>query len=396
MDGIAARNLNKQELDAALLEAHRHSWAILADLTPAQWQVPYNPGINPPLWEYGHVAWFAERWVVREVRRDEHGEWVSSRPSLLAGADAWFDSGRIAHAERWRLPLPELPAIRDYAAAVLEAVRTKLMQSDEDDASLYFHRLALFHEDMHAEALSYMRQTLAYPAPFASDLAPRPAAGEVELAPASFFLGLRPAGGFVFDNEKWAHPVSLAPFRIDRHCLANAAYADFVAAGGYRETCWWSEAGRAWLAESGLTQPRYWRRTPDGWQQQRFGQWQPLPLDQPVCHVNAFEAEAYCRWAGRRLPREAEWEYAARQGAIEWGNSVWEWTSDAFAPYPGFSAGPYRDYSSPWFHTHRSVRGGSFASCRRMHHPCYRNFYLPHRNDLFIGFRTCALAAVPA
>ncbi len=392
-EGIAARNLNRRELDAALLDAHRQTWAILADLKPAQWQVPYDPGINPPLWEYGHVAWFAEWWALREARRNERDEAVSARPSLLPGADAWFDSSRIAHRARWSLHLPPLAEMRDYVATVLDGVRDKLARSRDDDEGLYFFRLALFHEDMHAEALSYMRQALDYSAPLPFDLPMWAQDGDVDIPAGSFRLGSSANAGFVFDNEKWAHLVRLAPFRIDRQCVSNAAYAEFVAAGGYHDPRWWSGGGSAWLRQSGLSQPRHWRRAPGGdWQHRWFGQWQPLPPDQAVCHVNAFEAEAYCHWAGRRLPSEAEWEYAAQLGLIDWGKSVWEWMADAFAPYPGFSSDPYSDYSTPWFHTHRSVRGGSFATHTRMHNPRYRNFYLPDRNDIFIGFRTCALA----
>ena len=392
-EGMAARRAKKSELEHALLDAHDRTWAVLKDLAPEQWQVPYDPGINPPRWEFGHVAWFTEWWVLREAHWNERDEIVTRRPSLLPGVDEWFDSGRIAHRDRWVLDFPPLAELRDYARAVLDAVCAKLANTGDSDRDLYFFRLALFHQDMHSEALTYMRQTLDYSMPLALHIRAFDAhAQDVEIPGGVFVQGSKPEHGFVFDNEKWAHEVALAPARISRQCVSNGAYAEFVAAGGYRDERWWSDEGRAWLKEAQLAQPRRWRQSRDGWEHRWFGRWEPLPLDQPVCHVNAYEAEAYCRWAGRRLPSEAEWECAATHGVIDWGRSVWEWMAQPFAPYPGFSADPYRDYSQPWFYTHRSVRGGSFVTQPRMHHPRYRNFYLPHRNDIFVGLRTCALA----
>lgn len=389
-EGIAARTADAHALDAAFADARARSVDVLADLAPEKWRVPYHPGINPPLWEYAHVAWFTEWWVLREAywTRDERLE--TRRGSMLPGADRWFDSSRIAHADRWTLDMPGQGEIRDYARAVHEAVRARLAGADPRD--LYAFRLALFHEDMHGEALTYMRQTLDYPSPWdlcmpssASD------AGDAEVDPAGFTQGSVRGEGFVFDNEKWAHPVSLRMFRIARRCVNNAEYAEFVEAGGYRDPAWWSDDGRAWLAHATIVHPQRWRRSGDGWEQRWFGAWQPIAPNAPVCHINAFEAEAYCRYARRRLPTEAEWECAATRGAIEFGTTVWEWTADAFLPYPGFSPDRYRDYSAPWFGTHRSLRGGSLATQPRMRHPRYRNFYLPHRADIFAGFRTCEL-----
>jgi gamma-glutamyl hercynylcysteine S-oxide synthase len=388
-EGIAARSAGKAYLERALIDAREYTLSVLANLTPEQWQVPHHPGINPPRWEFAHIAWFTEWWVLREAHWNARDELVTPLPSLLADADQWFDSGRIAHADRWTLDYPPLPELRDYARMVLEAVLARL--SSSDDSTLYPFRLALLHEDMHAEALIYMHQTLDYPPPFTLKVpALSTANDDVEIPAGVFVHGSRRDDSFVFDNEKWASEITLPATRISRQCVSNAAYAEFVEADGYREPRWWSDEGRAWLDETRHAQPARWRKAGRIWMHRWFGRWEALPLDRPVCHVNAFEAEAYCQWARRRLPTEAEWERAATLDIIDWGGAIWEWMANAFAPYPGFAPDAYRDYSQPWFHTHRSVRGGSFVTRPRMHHPRYRNFYLPHRNDIFAGFRTCA------
>ncbi len=338
------------------------------------------------------MAWFTEHWVLRAPRPDSEGRLSATLPSMLEQADSLFDSMRVAHPDRWHLALPSLAGVRQYVSDVLERVLAALDAADDSDEGLYFFRLALFHEDMHAEALTYMRQTLDY-APHAPIALPavRSDAGPAAGGGDAFVMGSPAERGFVFDNEKWAHSVDVPPFRIDRTCVSNAAFARFVESGGYLDPQWWSSSGIEWLRQSRLAHPARWRQADrsTSWEWRWFGEWVPLPLDLPVCHVNAFEAEAYCRWAGKRLPTEAEWEYAATHDLIEWGGSVWEWTSDSFLPYAGFSADPYQEYSVPWFGSHRSVRGGSLVTRERMQHPRYRNFYLPHRNDIFVGFRCC-------
>ncbi|HEV2008709.1 MAG TPA: SUMF1/EgtB/PvdO family nonheme iron enzyme, partial [Burkholderiales bacterium] len=259
------------------------------------------------------------------------------------------------------------------------------------------------------------------------------ASGDAELSGGAFALGAVPDDGFVFDNEKWAHEVQIAPFRIARTAVSNADYLEFVAAGGYLRREWWSEEGWAWRAAAGSQAPRYWIKQASSWRLRRFDKNVPLPLDCPVAHVNWHEAQAYCRFAHRRLPTEAEWEYAAasdssarRKRRYSWGNAlptaeranlessgvvevsayaagdaacgcrqmmgnVWEWTASTFEPYPGFVQDPYQEYSQPWFGTQKVLRGRSFATTRRLMRNTWRNFYTPERNDIFAGFRTCAI-----
>ncbi|ACG72896.1 protein of unknown function DUF323 [Anaeromyxobacter sp. K] len=369
-------------LSAWVRDARARTLGLAASLPADGLLGPRLAIVNPPLWELGHVAWFQERWVLRHA---------AGRPPLRAGADALYDSTAIPHDVRWDLPLPSLEETIGYLGEVEAGVLALLERGEADP---YFVRLSVFHEDMHWEAMAFSRQTLGWPAPPGLPAAAAGAGpeGDAALPGGTFRLGAAAGDGFVFDNEKWAHPVELRPFRIARAPVTEARFAEFVDDGGYRRRALWSAAGWRWREAEGAEHPAYWERAADGWTRREFDRRVPLEADRPVANVCAHEADAFCRWAGRRLPTEAEWEAAAAAEGAPLGaaHRVWEWTASDFLPYPGFVADPYREYSQPWFGTHRVLRGGSFATPARLLRPTFRNFYTPDRRDPWAGFRTCA------
>ena len=422
------------ELAGELRQTRSRTHGLTRDLSSQQLMGPMLPIVNPVLWEIGHVGWFHEYWTLRHV----HGA-----PPILDRADALWNSSTVAHDTRWDLELPDRDGIFGFLGEVLERQIDRLSRGVEGPGR-YFYELAIRHEDMHAEALAYTRQTLGYPAPknFGAP-APRAGAlfGDAEVPGGRWQLGSTPADGFVFDNEKWAHAVELEPFRIAKAPVTNAEFAAFVEAGGYRAREFWSTEGWAWREEKRAERPVYWLPKRDGqWTWRRHTATEQLAPDAPVVFVNWHEAQAWCRWAGRRLPTEAEWEAAAigepaaggsrlaeRKRAWPWGEAaptprhanidfaclapvdvaalpagdsafgcrqmagnVWEWTASDFLAFPGFSADPYEDYSQPWFGTRKVLRGGAWATSARLARPLFRNFFTPDRNDVIAGFRTCA------
>jgi ergothioneine biosynthesis protein EgtB len=409
-DPARSRTAGREPLSLALMDARNHTLRLFAAWEDALggdgFAVPRSPELNPPLWELGHVGWFQEYWIARNMQRGRGARCDPAGPRLASiepNADRWYDSSNVPHDARWALDLPDAEQTRQYLLATLDATLELLdalpaNEASNDDA-LYFHRLALFHEDMHGEAFSYMAQTLGFGARTLAGVLREPAA-HAPNAPLVFPAtrwrhGFARGAGFVFDNEKWAHEVEVPEFEIDAQPVSWQQYAEFVEDGGYDEPRFWSKAGQAWLEGPGRGRraPRHVEQLRGGVLAHRFGRLVRVPLAQPVMHVSCHEAKAWCAWAGRRLPAEVEWEVAAESGAsrgFAWGE-VWEWTATPFRPYPGFVADPYRDYSAPWFETHQSVRGASFATRERMKHPRWRNFYLPQRDDIFVGFRSCAV-----
>ena len=431
ISGATTRELSRQ-----LREGRERTRRLTEDLSHDQLMGPMLPIVNPVLWEIGHVGWFHEFWTLRRV----HGQ-----DSLLERSDRLWNSSTVAHDTRWELDLPDRAGVFGYMADVLEAQLDRL-GGDVSAPARYFYELSIRHEDMHVEALAYTRQTLGYTRPHRLGGPARSQAGawpgEAKVPGGRWRLGATPDDGFVFDNEKWSHEVSIAPFEIARAPVTNADFAAFVEHGGYGRREFWSDEGWAWRERTGADKPVYWLAKDGGqWTWRRHGTVEPLPPDAPVVFVTWYEADAWCRFAKRRLPTEAEWEAAAvgepsqdgtRLSGVKrrwpWGEAaptgehaildfacgdpidvagcaagdsafgcrqmignVWEWTASDFVPFAGFSADPYEDYSRPWFGTRKVLRGGAFATSARIARPLYRNFFTPDRNDVIAGFRTCAV-----
>jgi len=336
-----------QEPSLRLKRAREHTRRVADDLAGEREFGPQLAIVNPPRWEVGHVGWFQEFWCLRGGSEE--------RASILPNADRLYNSATVPHDARWGLPLPSFADTVAYRDEVLERVVRGL-----EDIDPYFVELALRHELMHAEAFHYTRQTLGYPAP-EQESKPLVEEGDAAFPGGLLRLGAEKEDGFAFDNEKWSHPVVLEPFRIARRPVTYGEYRKFA-------------------------QPPYCK---DG-MVRRFDRWIPIPEDEPVRHVSWHQANGYCAFAGRRLPTEAEWECAALSGLENIGH-VWEWTSSTFLPYHGFVRDPYKEYSEPWFGTHKVLRGASFATPPGVSHARFRNFYTPERADMFVGFRTCAL-----
>lgn len=439
----------------ALNQSRERVVELVCSLPEDQLAVPYHPGVNPPVWELGHSAFFYEYFILMALDQ------VSSYdPSM----DEIWDSFHLDHEDRWSPTLfPARANTLKYVAFVYDAILERIRHKPLTDRDLYLYKYAIFHQNMHIESMIWCRQTVGYAPPPGSALSSDGAAPVVEAAelpvgdarvPAGIYVIGMPsnsahfaASDFGFDNEKPRFHIELPAFNISRTLVSNREFVAFVEAGGYDHQRYWTQGGQKWLrtpvdmafgtgAEPHPQEPRhplYWRHMNGRWQQRLFDRWVELEPDHPVTHVSYWEAEAYCNWAGRRLPTEYEWEAAAlgnRPGQpfrrFPWGDTmdatrvdmdgrrlaqvpvsaypegesvfgcrqmlgtVWEWTSSQFLPYDGFAVDMYPFMSTLQFGDHKTTRGGSCATSSLLIRGTYRQAYLPNRADVFVGFRTCA------
>jgi gamma-glutamyl hercynylcysteine S-oxide synthase len=389
-------------LSLALMDARNHSlrWASVFEqaIDAGRLGPPSRPAeIDPPLWTLGHIGWYQERWVARNVQRQRGAgcdPGALRLPSIEPEADRWYDPVAEAGEPRWGRALQGLQSTRQYLADTIEITLELLSGTDASDAALHFYRMVLLYEDRLGEALAVAAQNLGMAPEAALALLPpwlSHAPREPLHFPATRWTLGRAGTGFAFDHELPAHELRVPEFDIDAQPVSWAQYTEFVEDGGYDEARWWSAEAWAWLQREGRRMPRHVLQMRQGVMQQRFGRSARVALGQPVVHVNAWEAEAWCRWAGRRLPSELEWEVAAHQGAsrgFRWGE-VQEWTATTLRPYPGFVAHPDGAEVAAAFGTQRAMRGASWLSSGRLRDPKLRR-WAPASSDVgFFGFRSC-------
>jgi len=430
----------RQRIADDLERARRRTFALTTEaLDDRQLIMQHSPIMSPLVWDLAHVGNQEELWLVRDAGGME---------PVRCDIDELYDAFKHPRRDRPALPLLDpaesqayITTVRERALDVLD--RVPLEGRRLTDQGFVFGMI-IQHEQQHDETMLATHQ-LRQGTAVLDGPAPPPSRVDVSALPTEVLV---PAGSFTMgtsvepwalDNERPAHEVHVPAYWIDTFPVSNGGYLEFVESGGYHQPRWWSDRGWQHRHEAGLVAPQFWQHDGGRWWRSRLGRLEPLPLDEPVQHVCWYEAEAFARWAGKRLPTEAEWEKAARHdpatgrsrrypwgddeptpqranlggahlrpapvgaypdGASAYGvhqliGDVWEWTASDFRGYPGFAAYPYREYSEVFFGPeYRMLRGGSWAVDPAACRGTFRNWDYPIRRQIFVGFR-CARDAVP-
>jgi ergothioneine biosynthesis protein EgtB len=391
----------------AMEEARAHTLRLFADVDEADFRRQVHPDFSPVGWHLGHIGVTEAYWILQRCK----GE---TSPSAFY--DAFFTPTDNPKPNRVNLPPRE--EILDYLSTMREQVFSFLAQAEFPadhpllrEANIF--NMLLQHEEQHNETILLVLHLLAaerydaerqlsrwswlrnYESPSYA-LPPRAheavsERGETVFIPAGPFLMGSNDRGTTLDNERPQHMVEVGDFIIDQYPVNNREFLRFVMAGGYHKPEWWSGEGWQWRTRQQIEHPLHWRQPQAGeWVEIERDATSSLALARPIRGVSWYEADAYARWIGKRLPTEAEWEKAAVSGVLTMTGWVWEWTSTWFHPYPGFTAHPYQGYSIPYFdNQHRALRGGSWITRPHVRRPTFRNWYAPWVREIFAGIR-CA------
>lgn len=395
------RRAGRELLSLAFIDARNRTLRWLSVFAGAN-VAAARAEFDPPLWLVGHVAWFQECAIARNVQRARGGQ--GARAATLASidprADAWFDPSVSSREQRWRDTDVSDAHLRDYLAATLDTTLELLERAEETDAGLHLFRLTLGTEDRVAETLAALAQRAGVGGAAVKELVPiwpsRVRRDPLWFGAQRWALGSAP-GGFVPDNERWAHDEAVPEFEIDAQPVQWSQFAEFAEDGGYDEREWWGEAGWAWLERSERRAPRYVEQLGRAVLAQRAGQVQRVAITQAVAHVSWYEADAWCRWAKRRLPTEVEWEIAIGGGVsrgLVWGD-VHEWVAGRARRWsddpPSATPLPAHHVPEALWRSQRVTRGASLMTVPRLKHPKARHFVGPENDTAFVGFRSCAV-----
>jgi iron(II)-dependent oxidoreductase len=399
-DARAMRSAGTDLLPLALMDARNRTLGWLAAFDDLPLATAFDD-FDPPAWLAGQAAWRQEYGIARNVQR-QRGAAADPTGLRLASveprADGWFDPQGRTRAQRWLQPGPSSAELRQYLADTLELTLDLLDKAGDDDQALHVFRQALWQEDRTAEALAVLVQALDLGAERCQPLAESglwpvlPSRGRRDALwlPGQRGLLGTPAGGFVPETEQGAHEVTVEAFEIDAQPVSWSQFAEFVDDGGYDDRRWWSPAGWNHVEATSRRAPRYVEQLGAGVLARRQGRLQRVPGAQAALHLNAHEAEAWCHWAGRRLPSEAEWALAASSAGARgfaWGE-VAEWVAGSARAFPGAPAGAQPASTQPPL---RVQRGASVWGSARLRHLGARRYVAPSRDEGFVGFRSCAV-----